>query len=217
MSVTKIQNSWIPNASSGNDGTDRTKEVNIARQAAMVQVSIYEASGDGLIYAGIRAYRHLPDPAGAEIPVDFGPDWHNWPPSFFITDLTSVTLGIALGAHQECSAMITIFSWEWGSTMKHSTSTGTVGYESSKACVVYDVQTGSIFHIHQVVTLRGGKSPADQEIEAAALDFATNDSRQRSCMRVLHVNPDNLMPRMSYKVDLAKLTLISETCKADSH
>jgi hypothetical protein len=112
MSVTAIRNDWLPFVYGGDDGADRTTEVNIPRQAAMVQVSIYEASGDGLIYAGIRAYRHRPDPAGSDLPVDFGTDWHNWPPSIFVADLTSVTLGIAVGAQQECSAMITIFSWE---------------------------------------------------------------------------------------------------------
>jgi hypothetical protein len=112
MSVTAIRNTWLPNFYGGDNGADSTTEVNIPRQAAMVNVCIYEASGGGLTYAGIRAYRHRPDPAGTEVPVDFGSNWHNWPPSMFVTDLTSVTLGIAVGAHQECSAMITIFSWE---------------------------------------------------------------------------------------------------------
>lgn len=55
MSVTSIRNNWLPFVYGGDDGADRTVEVNVPRQAAMVQVSIFEASGGGLIYAGIFA------------------------------------------------------------------------------------------------------------------------------------------------------------------
>jgi hypothetical protein len=94
--------------------------------------------------------------------------------------------------------------------MNNTTSTGVGEYESSRACVVYDAQTGTILHTHRVVTLRGAKSPTEQEIETMALTLAANDRRQRSRMRVLHVKPESLLPCLSYKVDLEKLTLVSE-------
>jgi hypothetical protein len=94
--------------------------------------------------------------------------------------------------------------------MKHTTSTEGVEHESSRACVVFDSQTGAILHVHRVVTWSGAKSPTEQEIETVALALAANDRRQRSRMRVLHVKPDSLLPRRNYKVDLEKLTLISE-------
>jgi hypothetical protein len=92
--------------------------------------------------------------------------------------------------------------------MKNSTSTEAVEQESSRACVVYDTQTGTILHVHRVVTWSGAKSPTEQEIATVAIDLAANDRRQRSRMRVLHVKPESLLPRQNYKVDIEKLTLI---------
>ncbi len=94
--------------------------------------------------------------------------------------------------------------------MKHITGTGTVEPESSQTCVVYDAQTGRILHVHQVVTLHGGEAPTDHEIESRALALAANDRRQRSQMRVLHVNPESLSPGERYRVDLEKQALLSE-------
>lgn len=75
---------------------------------------------------------------------------------------------------------------------------------------MYDNQTGTILHVHRVVTWRGAKSPTEQEIATVAIELAANDRRQRSRMRVLHVNPESLLPRRHYKVDVEKLTLIPE-------
>ena len=98
--------------------------------------------------------------------------------------------------------------------MKNSTSTESVEHESSRVCVVYDTQTGAILHVHQVVTWSRAKSPTEQEIERVALELATNDRRHRSRMGILHVKPESLLPRRNYKVDIEKLTLISESRSA---
>src|SRR4051812_21327803 len=98
--------------------------------------------------------------------------------------------------------------------MNNSTSTEAVEHESGRACVVYDTQTGAILHVHRVTTWSGAKSPTEKEIETVALELAANDRRQRSRMRVLHVESESLLPRRNFKVDTEKRALQLETRSA---
>jgi hypothetical protein len=85
---------------------------------------------------------------------------------------------------------------------------------STKTCIVYDETSGQIHHHHSVLTLVGGREPADEEIAKDAL-AALSKQRSRTApkLRVLHVAPDALQQGRQYRVHHAKQTLIRE----DSH
>jgi len=89
---------------------------------------------------------------------------------------------------------------------------GDVAVESEKACVVYEAKTGRVIHLHRVITLRGGKAPSANAMEARALELV----RQRSgaSVKVLHLEADSVQSGGAYKVDLKKLKLVQSPSPA---
>ena len=83
------------------------------------------------------------------------------------------------------------------------TTGATVPVKSIKACVVYDVTRGRIHHQHRVLTLVGGREPADDEIARDALQ-ALNRRRKppKGKLQVLHIKHDAMEQGKRYRVDL---------------
>jgi hypothetical protein len=98
------------------------------------------------------------------------------------------------------------------STGKHQMAIGPIGGDivAERVCVVYHPDTGEIVHIHQAVTLRGGATRAEQEIEARALELALSSvkGRDRSKMKTLLVEPKHFERFKTYKVDIKKRHLV---------
>jgi hypothetical protein len=87
----------------------------------------------------------------------------------------------------------------------------TVPVHSIKACVVYDATNGQIHHHHRVLTLVGGREPAEEEIAKDALRALSNRRKPPSGkLHVLHVAHDALEQGKRYRVDHAKQALIPE-------
>jgi hypothetical protein len=78
--------------------------------------------------------------------------------------------------------------------------------ESENACVVYEAITGRVVHLHRVITLRGGKAPSANEMEARALELA--GQRSGASVKVLHLEAESVQSGRAYKVDLKKLKLV---------
>jgi hypothetical protein len=85
----------------------------------------------------------------------------------------------------------------------------TIPIQSIKACVVYDATSGLIRHCHRVLTLAGGREPAEGEIAADALRAMNNLPNPPSGVHhVLHVHHDAIEPGKRYRVDLPTKTLV---------
>lgn len=84
--------------------------VNMAPAFISAQAGYHMVSGGGLHKVGIKSFRHRPSSDGAEQNVDFG-GWPDWRHTIGHDRVTSVTFGIALGAHQEAHAYGNLFWW----------------------------------------------------------------------------------------------------------
>ena len=94
------------------NGSQVTREVNIAPQGAVAQISLGEVAGGGLVKSGIRGFRTRPNPGGSENVVNFGnDDWDNWPDTVFDTHLSSVTFALTLGQDQAGTGVCNILFW----------------------------------------------------------------------------------------------------------
>jgi hypothetical protein len=80
--------------------------------------------------------------------------------------------------------------------------------EEVKICVLYDPKDGHIVHTHEVVTFTGGRRVSDEEVKARAFKNATRRGKDTSNLKALHVSPDKIDRRSTYRVDLKSLTLI---------
>jgi hypothetical protein len=78
---------------------------------------------------------------------------------------------------------------------------GTLPVKSSKACVVYDADTGQIHHIHGVITLVGGREATEHESEARAMALLEAKGRKTSALQALHVAGDAIEPHRRYAVE----------------
>jgi len=85
---------------------------------------------------------------------------------------------------------------------------GTVTVQSAKTCVVYDPHSGHIHHVHHAITLRGGREPAQREIEHAALSMARQRAGPETPLAVLHVDHAELVPGTRYEVNIATRALV---------
>jgi hypothetical protein len=106
MTITGMQSTLIWSSTGS-----ATKEVNIAAQGAVAQISLGQADGGGLLDSGIRGFRTRPNPAGSENVVDFGDNFYNWPNTVFDEHLSSVTFALALGQNQEATGVCNFFFW----------------------------------------------------------------------------------------------------------
>jgi hypothetical protein len=94
----------------GDNGVSQTTDLNFAPGTIHAQVCLSEVDGEGLHRVGIKGYRYR-DVNGVDTPVDFG-DWPNWRQIVgIIPNMTGVTWGLALGAHQEARARLDILWW----------------------------------------------------------------------------------------------------------
>lgn len=82
-----------------------------------------------------------------------------------------------------------------------------IDVESESACVVYEAKTGRVVHLHRVITLRGGRAPRREEIEARALELA--GKRTAAALKALHVEPASVDGVGDLKVNLKALKLIA--------
>lgn len=87
---------------------------------------------------------------------------------------------------------------------------GTIPVKSSRACVVYDADTGHVRHIHQVVTLEGGREPTEPEIEAHAMQLAQRKEGRAGKFKALHVPSESVQPHQLYAVDLKTRALVAK-------
>ena len=84
----------------------------------------------------------------------------------------------------------------------------TVPVQSIKACVVYDSTTGQIHHQHHVLTLVGGREPAEDEIARDALQAVkSRHDAPKGNLQVLHVRQDAMEKDKKYWVDVDKKEL----------
>lgn len=68
-------------------------------------------------------------------------------------------------------------------------------------CVVYDVRTGKVVHIHQVVFAEAREPRSSEELEQEALEMAAG-RHPRENLRVAHPSGDiQLAPDLDYRVD----------------
>ena len=79
---------------------------------------------------------------------------------------------------------------------------------SKKACVVYDAETGRVWHVHRVVTFDGGREPSDAEVAADALRALRSLHAGLGALETLRVDHDELKPGKRYRVDVDKKTLL---------
>jgi hypothetical protein len=88
----------------------------------------------------------------------------------------------------------------------------TVPVLSVKVCLVYDSTSGRIHHHHRVLTLVGGREPAEDEIAADALRAVSNRRNPLSGrhLHVLHVQHDAMEPGKRYRVDVRRKALVLE-------
>jgi hypothetical protein len=85
---------------------------------------------------------------------------------------------------------------------------GNVPVHSARVCVIYDREGGHIRHIHEVITLEGGREPSEREIEAHAMEMVKRKGDDPHGLGVLHVSSDRLDRRQAYRVDPSTRTLV---------
>jgi hypothetical protein len=87
----------------------------------------------------------------------------------------------------------------------------TVPVQSIKVCVVYDTANGRIHHQHRVLTLIGGREPAEVEMAKDALRAINNRRKPPTgSLEVLHVRHDAMEPGKRYRVDVHRKALALE-------
>ena len=85
---------------------------------------------------------------------------------------------------------------------------GTGLVHSAKTCVVYEVNSGRIHHVHHTVTLEGGQDPTEREIEAHARDFVSKRGVKSGNLNVIHVAHDAMQSGTLYTVDPKTRSLV---------
>jgi hypothetical protein len=78
---------------------------------------------------------------------------------------------------------------------------------SHKICVLYNAE-GAILHIHRVVTLLGGRTVPDEEVEARAKELASEAGHDIAVLHTLRVAAERYDRLATYRVDVAKKELV---------
>jgi hypothetical protein len=89
------------------------------------------------------------------------------------------------------------------------TSGGTVPVQSSRVCVIYDSDSGRIHHVHEVITLKGGREPTEAEIGADAMNIARRRGQPPEKLGALHLPSDKLLRNEACSVDLRTMALVA--------
>ena len=103
----QVHSFWGYGADTGYTGSIT---VNMAPAYITAQAGYFEVDGGGLHRIGIKHYRYRLTPAGADQDKDYG-DWPSWAHTIGHDNVTSVTFGIALGAHQEAHCYGNLYWW----------------------------------------------------------------------------------------------------------
>jgi hypothetical protein len=76
--------------------------------------------------------------------------------------------------------------------------------------VVYDHKSGEIIHVHHFAAVPGAKLPTKKQLHEQALKMpvASHNQRERSIMRVLEIDREEMKPKISYKVNVKKKCLM---------
>jgi hypothetical protein len=85
---------------------------------------------------------------------------------------------------------------------------GILKAQAHRACVIYDSVSGRILHVHHDIALPGGRLVSESEAEEAATAQLRKRGRHSAQLQVLHVSPDELQPRVRYKVDPQRRVLV---------
>jgi hypothetical protein len=70
-----------------------------------------------------------------------------------------------------------------------------------KVCVLYDPRSGSIAHVHKVVTLQGTSKPSEKEVERRAFERARALGTKANVLNALHVKPEDWDDASFFRVD----------------
>jgi hypothetical protein len=91
---------------------------------------------------------------------------------------------------------------------------GTFEVERESIVVLYETSTGRIVHLHNAVTVNGGKHPDQKTVERDALEqLSLAQPGLKEKVDLLQVDPSSLKPRTLYKVDTKKRVLIETDMK----
>ena len=85
---------------------------------------------------------------------------------------------------------------------------GTLRAEVHRVCVVYDGASGSVVHVHHDITLPGGTSATEEEMEHAAVAQLQKRGRDRPGLEYLHVSAEEVQNRAGYSVDPLRKVLV---------
>ena len=83
--------------------------------------------------------------------------------------------------------------------------------EADKICVLYNLATGRIVHLHRVTTLPGGRKIDDAEMERRIRERSVSSGRDISGLAVLHVDPNAYKMGAVYPVDVGAKKLVEAT------
>ena len=83
--------------------------------------------------------------------------------------------------------------------------------EDEKICVLYNLATGRIVHMHRVITLPGGRKVDDAEMERRIRERSVSTGRDGSGLGVLHVDPNTYKMGAVYQVDVGAKKLVEAT------
>lgn len=92
----------------------------------------------------------------------------------------------------------------------NTVSTGDIGIDSVKCCIVFDSSTGEIQHVHRVVTIKGATETPDDEVARRALALAREFGFDVAKLEALRVDPGALKPAAHYRVDVRTKSLVQE-------
>ena len=80
--------------------------------------------------------------------------------------------------------------------------------EEVRICVLYDPSNGAIVHTHKVTTLPRGRRLDDTAMERRIRELAKSHVADAPELKVLHVNPENIVMGTNYRVDVAAGKLV---------
>ena len=95
--------------------------------------------------------------------------------------------------------------------MKTILTSGCPKIVSEKLCVVYEAQTGHIFHFHAIAHFEGSVEAPEDEIHRRALELAQSSrhSALPANIKTCLVDPNSEKPGCTHRVDLETLRLIA--------
>jgi hypothetical protein len=87
--------------------------------------------------------------------------------------------------------------------------TGKTRIRSDKCCVLFDPASGTIRHVHRVVTMEGADVTPERDVERRARTLAKDLGTDAANLKALLVDSESIKPGKPYAVDPKKRTLVS--------